>query len=230
MNNLSNNFLTQPTIKKSWLKSCLIIIAIILAVIIVFLFSAGKNDHQNITTSDNPPVDRKLVETSDDPSWGNPDAKVVIVEFSDFECPYCRQMFPVVHELSIEYKDSVKFIYRDFLGSESHEHFQKSAEAANCAHEQGEFLAYHDKLFLNQSNLDDNSLKAYARQVGIKNLNQFDQCLDTDKYANEIKQDYADGVKFGTTGTPTFFINGHKVAGTVPKEDFKKIIKYFLNN
>lgn len=178
-------------------------------------------DNKNIET-----VDRKIVETKDDPFWGSPDAKIVIVEFCDFECPFCQKMIPILRELNLKYPKEIKFIYRDFLG---HINSQKSAEAAQCANEQEAFLAYHDKLFLNQDSLDINSLKIYARQISIKDTNQFDDCLDNDKFELEVQQDHKESEKLGVTGTPTFFINGIKIKGARPGVFFEQIIKHLLN-
>ncbi|MFH1188093.1 MAG: DsbA family protein [bacterium] len=168
-------------------------------------------------------ANRQLVETKDDPFWGGADAKIVIVEFGDFQCSVCKQMMPILRELNLEYPDQIKFIYRDYLNNISS---QKAAEAAQCANEQGQFLAYHDKLFLNQENLDINSLKTYAREVGIKNINKFDNCLDSNQFELEVQQDYKEAQELEVKGAPTFFVNGIKIEGARPKEFFEQIVEY----
>ncbi|MFH1564391.1 MAG: thioredoxin domain-containing protein [bacterium] len=172
-------------------------------------------------------ANRELIETKDDPFWGNPEAKIVIVEFSDFDCSFCWQMMPILRELNSEYPNQIKFIYRDFLKNTNS---QKAAEAAQCANEQGQFLIYHDKLFLNQGNLDINNLKIYAREIGITNIDKFDNCLDTDQFELEVLQDCNEAEKLGVNGTPTFFVNGIKIEGARPKKFFEQIIEYFLNH
>lgn len=213
---------------------CALAVLFIVTFVVAFFAFAIWNQYKKITSggiatgilNENiKTIDRQLVETKDDPFWGKPDAPIVIVEFSDFECPFCKQEFPILRELSLKYPDLLKFIYRDFLG---HENSQKAAEAAQCANEQDKFLMYHDKLFLNQGNLDVASLKIYARQIGISDINQFDQCLDSGKFELEVKQDYKEGVELGVEGTPTFFVNGIKVAGAIPKERWEQIIEYLI--
>lgn len=168
-------------------------------------------------------VDRKLLETADDPFWGNADAKIIIVEFSDFECPVCKKMMPILRELNKEYPNQIKFIYRDYLNNINS---QKTAEAAQCANEQEQFLTYHDKLFLNQGSLNVDNLKIYAKEIGITNIGRFNDCLDSDQFEMEVQQDYQQAIALGVQGTPTFFVNGIKVEGARPKEFFEQIIEY----
>jgi len=143
------------------------------------------------------------VETSDDPFLGPVDAQVVIVEFGDFQCPFCRQAFPTVRELANKYKDTVKFIWRDFPISNIHPDAQLAAEAANCAAEQGSFWAYHDALFINQEDLSRSALINYASQIGLDNAS-FVSCLSSRKFQTEVLADLQDGLTAGVTGTPTF--------------------------
>ncbi len=163
------------------------------------------------------------IESSDDPYVGAADAAVVIVEFSDFQCPYCLQAFPIVREIIQKYGNRIKFQYRDFPNVDSHPDALNAAEAAECSHEQGKFWEMHDKIFINQNNLSLAALKAYAEQIGL-DMNQFNQCLDSEKYQAEIQQDFDDAVLAGATGTPTFFINNTKYAGVIPSEYFTLLI------
>lgn len=228
--------LNKNKLKKiSWRKCCasiaffVIIFCAVFFALVVFYYYKKINksatevwDNNNIETAS-----RAIIETKDDPFWGNADAKIIIVEFGNFECIFCRQMMPVLRELNSEYPNQIKFIYRDFLGNENS---QKAAEAAQCANEQGQFLAYHDKLFLNQENLDVGNLKKYAREAGIANINKFDECLDAGRFDLEVKQDYDAAAQLEIKGTPTFFVNGIKIEGARPKELFKQIIEYNLSN
>ena len=173
-------------------------------------------------------VDRQKVETDDDPFWGRVDAKVVIVEFSDFQCPYCRQMFPVVRELSNIYKDKVKFIFRDYPIADAHPWALLAAQAAECADDQGKFLFMHDKLFMNQSRLDALMIESLAQQSGL-GMPKFKQCLSSEKYDQEVRQDFLTGTELGVKGTPSFFINGYRLQGIIPLEEFTKVVEYFLS-
>lgn len=161
--------------------------------------------------------------TTDDPSLGPRDAKVVVVEFSDFQCPFCQQAQPVVKELLKNYGDQILFIYRDFPLINDHPQALSAAIAGECAHEQGKFWEMHDKIFANQDNISKTDLKIYAVQIGLNNI-QFGTCLDSDKYLAEIEQDFNDGLNAGVNSTPTFIINGVKVAGAIPLNTFEQII------
>ncbi len=167
----------------------------------------------------------------DDAVLGDPNAPVTIVEFSDFQCPFCGKFFDETFpQIKKKYIDTgkVKLVYRDFpLGI--HEMAQTYAEAAECAHEQGKFWEMHDKIFGEQKNgvatVDD--LKKWARGFGVKE-DQFNTCLDTKKYAEEVTKDLKDGEAVGVQGTPSFFINGKLVVGAVPFSVLEKEIEAAL--
>jgi protein-disulfide isomerase len=165
------------------------------------------------------------VSADDDPSQGSTDATVTIIEYSDFECPYCARFYSqTLSQIRKNYIDNgkVKLVYRDFP-LDLHQNARKAAEAAECADEQGKFWEFHDKLYENQNSLDNESLKQYAKDMGL-NTNQFNTCLDSGKMTQEVLKDFEDGSSYGVTGTPTLFINGIKVVGAQPYEFFKKII------
>jgi protein-disulfide isomerase len=164
---------------------------------------------------------------ADDPSVGPEDAVLTIVAFEDFQCPFCLQEFPIFRAAMEKYKDQVRFVYRDFPLTDVHPQAQKAAEAGQCAHEHGVFWEYHDKLFSHQNRLSVPDLKQYAREVGV-NGTQFDSCLDSGKYTQEVESDVTDGLRAGVLGTPTFFFNGHKLQGVITEEGFDTIIEYFL--
>lgn len=173
-------------------------------------------------------IPRNQIETSDDPSFGNPDATVVIVEFGDFECPFCGQAFPVIREMQTEFKDQILFIWRDLPLNDIHPNAQKAAEASECAQDQNKFWEFHDKLFLNQAQLTPENLKSYARQVGM-NGTLFDECFDSGKYASEVQEDSQLALSAGAEGTPTFFINGQRISGVIPRDTFRQIITQLLS-
>lgn len=166
--------------------------------------------------------------TVDDPSLGPRSATVVIVEFADFGCPYSEESSFVVRELAAQYPDDVRFIYRDFPLSDIHPIAQKAAEAGECAQDQGKFWEYHDKLYQNQSSLTQDRLVEFATELNM-NTYQFETCLDSGRYADEVIEDYQAGVEAGVRGTPTFFVNGNRIPGAIPKDILDAIIQSILN-
>ncbi len=164
------------------------------------------------------------VEVAYDPSRlrGNPKAPVMIVEFSDYQCPYCHQVEPTVKELLAKYGDKVSLSYRDFPLTAIHSQALISAEASRCALEQGKFWEYHDQLFT-ASKLEKNDLIEYARNLKLDDKN-FDSCLSTEKYKADIDKDLQAGRKAGVNGTPGFFVNGILLSGSQPKDAFTRII------
>lgn len=164
------------------------------------------------------------IEVNSDPTRvrGNPKAPVMIVEFSDYQCPYCHQVEPTVKALLAKYGDKVSLSYRDFPLSSIHSQAEIAAEASRCALEQGKFWEYHDQLFAT-SKLEKDDLFEYARNVKLDEK-QFGTCLTSEKYKADIEKDLQDGRKAGITGTPGFFINGVEASGNQPQESFARII------
>lgn len=163
----------------------------------------------------------------DDPFLGNPDAPVTIVEFGDFQCPFCGRFFKTTEQEIIEKyvkTGKAKFVYRDFPLTSIHEEAQKSAEASECADEQGEFWEYHDLLYQRQDQLSVAHYKAWAAELGL-NTGQFNQCLDAGKYSEEVGKDFRDGQAAGVRGTPGTFVNGRLVEGALPFAQFQTIIE-----
>lgn len=164
------------------------------------------------------------VATTDDPSFGNIAAPLVVVEFADFGCPWSREESFVIRELAAKYAERVLYIYRDFPLDDLHPEARLAAEASQCAGELGNFWAYHDKLYQNQSQLGRDYLIRYAREVGL-NETEFSTCIDSGRYRAEVQQDIDDGVAAGVRGTPTFFLNGRRVEGAIPRDTLEKIFK-----
>lgn len=189
--------------------------------------SLSTNDLTRATASSSlvPRADRTLVESGDDPSIGLADAKVTIVEFGDFECPFCLRSFSVLKDLFAKYRNEVRFIYRDFPNSDLHPHALSAALAAGCAQDQGKFWQYHDLLFLNQERLEDNDLLGYAEQLRL-NMDAFSACFTNRAHEDEITQDVETGVTAGVNGTPTWFVNGVRIEGALPFDVFSKVIDY----
>jgi protein-disulfide isomerase len=156
------------------------------------------------------------------PSKGDEKAPVVIVEFSDFECPFCKKAEPTVKKVLDEYAGKVRLVYREFPLS-GHAHAPKASEAALCAKDQGKYWEMHEKLFENQTAIEVPSLKEYAKALGLDTA-KFDECLDKGAKAKDVEADLEAGKKVGVTGTPAFFVNGRPLSGAVPFERFKEVI------
>jgi protein-disulfide isomerase len=148
----------------------------------------------------------QVISVDDDPSTGPANAPVTIVEFTDFQCPACAAMHPVLNEVLKSYGDKVHFVVRDFPLNQ-HQWARKAAEAANAARAQGKFFEYAALLFQRQKALDVPSLKKYASELGL-NRAKFDSELDNGIYAGEVQHDVSDGEMYGVGSTPTIFING----------------------
>ena len=165
------------------------------------------------------------INVDDDPMMGDANAPVTIVEFSDFECPFCGKFYSeTLRQLKNEYIDTgkVKLIYRDFP-LDFHQNAQKAAEAAECADDQEKFWEMHDVIFENQRSLSVSSLKQFAGQIGL-DTGEFNSCLDSGKHSGEVQNDFREGASYGVSGTPSFFINGIQLVGAQPFSAFKQII------
>jgi len=160
--------------------------------------------------------------TQGHPWTGGKDARVTIVEFSDFQCPFCRAAESSVKAIREKYGDKVKLVYMDFPLS-FHQHAMDAARAGRCAADQGKFWQYHDALFADQSKLNPPDLKATAGKLGL-DATKFDACFDKNAHDSGIAKDVAEGKSLGVTGTPTFFINGREVVGAQPVPKFTEVI------
>ncbi len=161
------------------------------------------------------------VSTAGRPSRGPEQAPITIVEFSDYECPFCKRAEPTVKKVLETYGDKVRLVYRHFP-LEFHATARPAAEASACAAAQGKFWEYHDKLFASPD-LSDAKLKALAGEVGLDQA-KFDECFAKKQFKADIDKDMADASSVGVTGTPAFFINGRMLSGAQPFEKFKEII------
>lgn len=160
------------------------------------------------------------ISIDNDPILGDPDAPISIIEFSDYQCQFCARFYsdtlPLLNSQYIE-TGKVNLISRDFPMQKIHSNAMATALASECANEQGKFWEYHDKLFETQNTWKQNksdvmilTLKQFAKELNL-NQEQFDSCLDSGKYAEEVNQDMVDGQKYMVTGTPTFFVGNEKV-------------------
>jgi predicted DsbA family dithiol-disulfide isomerase len=166
---------------------------------------------------------RTNVATAGFPSKGPANAAVTIVEFSDFECPYCGGFYPTLKDIEKNYKDKIRIVYRQFPLTSIHPHAQKAAEASMCANDQGQFWQMHDAMFTDQGKLEVADLKEKAAKLML-NTGTFNACLDTSKYAAAIRNEILEGAKVGVSGTPSMFINGRFLSGDQPYDDVAKMI------
>jgi protein-disulfide isomerase len=165
---------------------------------------------------------RQTIATANSPSKGPANAPIELVEFSDFQCPFCFRAHPVVNQVLSTYGDRIRFVYRHYP-LPNHPNARPAAEAASCAAEQGKFWPYHDRLFATQSRLAESDLKQDAAELGL-DTTKFNACFDTHKFRAEVDADQRAGEEAGVNGTPAFFINGRLISGAQPFDAFKKVI------
>ncbi len=190
--------------------TCIGVILLLMMAILVGLILVSKSinpDYSHATTTTTIPAGNRTV---------------TILEYSDFQCPYCARAENTMKEIKKAYGDRVEIIFKHFP-LPFHSYAEKAAEASECARDQGKFEDYHYVLFENQNNLGIDSLKEYASRLGI-DRGKFDNCLDSGEKAEIVKSDHDEGASKGVTGTPTFFINGKKLVGAQPFENFKAVI------
>ncbi len=187
----------------------------------------GGSDQPTAPAPSGEPVE---VSIDDDAIKGDIDAPVTIIEFSDYECPFCARFYSqTLSQIEENYIDTgkVRLVYRDFPLS-FHQNAQKAAEAAECAGEQDAYYDMHDKLFENQGSLSVSNYKTWAGELGL-DQEEFDNCLDSGEMASEVQKDFSDGQQYGVTGTPGFFVNGVKISGAQPYSVFEAAIEAALN-
>ena len=161
--------------------------------------------------------------TADDPSLGSSSAPVTLVEFSDFQCPFCQRVAPTLKQVKDTYGDKVRVVWKDFPLTQIHPQAFKAGEAAHCAADQGKFWEYHDRLFANQQALQPNDLKKYAADMGL-DASAFATCLDSSKYGERVRDGVAEGSRLGVNSTPTIYINGRVLSGAQPYEVIASVI------
>jgi protein-disulfide isomerase len=177
-----------------------------------------------------------FIGVDDDPMLGNADARVLVIEFGDYQCPTCRQFWKEIEpRLKKDYIDTgkVKLVFRDFPLT-THPEAVLAAEAVNCARDQNKYWEFHDKVFREQYNKGDDvirlkpaDLKKWAKDIKMEPA-AFDQCLDSEKYKGEVMKDKMEGEAAGVQGTPTFFINGRVMGGAQQYPEYRKLIDDLL--
>jgi protein-disulfide isomerase len=169
-------------------------------------------------------VPRVAVTDAGNPAKGPADAPVTVIEFSDFECPFCARVNPTLAKLQEAYPGKVRIVFRDLPLLNIHKNAGHAAEAAHCANDQGKFWEMHDRMFANQKKLSPAELKEHAAAIGLE-ASAFNQCLDSGKYTAEWRRDADEASRLGLSGTPAFFINGRLLTGAQPFENFAQIVE-----
>ncbi len=167
---------------------------------------------------------RMKVDGAGRPAKGAADAPVTMIEFSDFQCPYCANLSRTLHQVLDVFGKEVLLVYRQFPLTQLHPNAQEAAEASLCADEQGRFWQMHDLMFQDQRQLKAEDLKADATKLNLDSTN-FGQCLDSHRYAGKIKEDVREGSSLGVSGTPAVFINGRMLAGAQSYDEIAKVIR-----
>lgn len=158
------------------------------------------------------------------PSLGPTNAAVTIVEFGDFQCPYCRAAVYPVRQLLQRYPNDVRLVFRQFPVSALHPLAERLALASLCAHDQGLFWPFHDQIYARQEALTETSIDTIAQSVGV-DMQRFGVCLSSRQFQKHVDQDFADAVRLGGRGTPTWIVNGQKIEGALPFEAWVQIVE-----
>ncbi len=235
------------TLKKTTLWKLSTVVLGVLLIISLFTggFGLGSNTPTGGTVAvpdNNEPTTIDEVSIDDDPILGDKDAPVTIIEFSDYQCPFCRrsytQVMPQVIENFVK-TGKARLVFRDFPLASIHPGALPAAQAAECADEQNKYWEMHDKIFDEQNKfgqgtvpMTNDDLKKWASELGL-NSETFNTCLDSNKYAKEVEDDFTDGNSYGVSGTPTYFIGNDKegykiIGGAQPYQVFEQTINEYL--
>lgn len=184
-------------------------------------FLASLREKAKVTVALEPP---RVQVAATGPSLGPANAPVTIVEFSDYECPFCKRAHPTLTELVKKYPEQVRFVYRHFPLDNIHRNARGAAEASQCADEQGKFWAYHELIFAATTPLTAETLRGIAEKAGL-DLAKYDACAKERRHRAHVDSDVADGRAAGVSGTPAFYVNGIPLSGARSLEDFEKVIQ-----
>lgn len=194
---------------------------------------AGSNNdvadsNNNVIPDNNPPeplkVDFEI--QKDDHVRGDKNAPLTIVEYSDFQCPYCSKFHDTLSRVMKEYDGKIKWVYRHFP-LDFHDYAETAAQASECAADQNKFWEYADEIYENQASFSEDYFPKAAKSVGL-DINKFNICLDSEKYKEKVQADLDEGSSYGVSGTPGSFLNGEELGGAVPYESLKAEIDKLL--
>jgi len=182
-----------------------------------FTFDPEKQNKDNVAT-----VDPKSVIRSYSPTLGEETAPITIIEFIDFECPFCQASWPIFEKIKERFGPAIRVVFKHIPVTQIHKQTLSAHIAATCADEQDKFWQYEKEIFTAKK-LDAVALNAYAKNLNL-DLNSFNRCIQTKKYLKNIETDIRDAADLGVRGTPTYFVNGRKLEGVIPEDIWSKII------
>lgn len=206
---------------------------IVIVISAAFMFGGSSSPDKNAQGQKISADQAKVLTRADSHKSGAKDAKVTLVEFGDFQCPACGASYPIVTQILTDYKGKITFVFRNFPLS-MHQNSHISAEAVEAAGAQGKFFEMYDALYQNQKDWGEDKnpmqfFQKYAKMIGL-DVDQFTNDVKADKYKNKIQQDLNDGNTLGISATPTFFLNGEKITGGLPYDQFKTKIDAALKS
>jgi len=213
---------------KKILSNIIGIITVVLLVVMLFQINV-INNRIGTLTGDVIAEYENTYDIDGSPVLGNINkAKVIIVEFTDFQCPYCSRGHDTLNTIINKYGDDIAVVYKSFPLS-FHQYAQTAAEASMCAYDQDEemFWEYYDTLFANQASFSDSYFSTVAEQLGL-DVNDFNSCLESGKYTAKVQEDFNYGAELGVTGTPAFFVNGELIVGAQPESVFDAEIEKWI--
>jgi len=220
--------MVKPWYKKWWGIIIILILSLFLVLLVALSFyfvNLVKQEKAKINASNVNLTGNTVEINTDNNYWlGSANPEITIIEFVDFACPYCKNSYSNIREISVKYKNKVKIIFKDYP---LYDQSVNLAMAARCAGEQGLFWVMHDKLFQNQGITEIEDLIEMANQIGA-DIDKFSSCLSTKKHLIPIQKDFSEGQTLDLTGTPIWFINGYKVEGDIPHDIFIQIIEGLL--
>lgn len=212
-------------------KNLLLIGVLVLGVMVLMFVFRPANDGENYPLPAEAPTPAEV--TVSDQIKGNPEATVVLVEYSDFECPACASYWPLLGVLAEMYEDDMVFVYRHFPLTNIHRNAHLAARASEAAGLQGRFWEMHDLIFENQFAWRGRNGKpfflGYAEELGL-DMDKFESDLDSEQVIEKVQSDWASGINADVGGTPTFFINGQRIQNPGSLDEFSALIEGFLNN
>ena len=218
---------------KTWFIALMVCAVTVLFISIIFLsdivgqFGGGVGagaSQVDIKTPDIASGAGKSAFSESAPSKGNKNARIQVVEFADFQCPFCKEAAGILKNVFAEFPDALYFQYRHFPIEREHPFARGAAEASMCARDQGKFWEYHDILFQNQGDLSPAALNGYAQTIGL-DMQAFLGCVKERVSAPLVQKDFNAGLLLGVAATPTFFINGRKIEGVLPATMWRQLIK-----